>query len=206
MASAPLSRTFERSAGAAGVVVGGGGFLYSVAFVIVSRAAPASGAFLAALFLFAGGVLAIEVLVALYRRLRDVDPGFALLGFMFGFAGALGSAIHGAYDLANILHPPTGLGEGPSPVDPRGLLTFGVAGLGVFLFARLMTRGGGFPHNLARLGYLSAVLLVLIYLGRLIVLDATSPLILVPAAFEGFIVNPIWYVWVGLTFWRGART
>ena len=196
-------RSFERSAGAAAVVVGIGGFLYSVAFVILARSAPATGAFLAALFLLLGGVLAIEVLAAVYRRLREVDPGFALVGFMFGFAGALGSAIHGAYDLANILHAPAALpADVPNAVDPRGLLTFGMAGVGLFVVAKLMSRGGGFPRRLAWLGYLSAVLLVVIYLGRLIVLDATSVLILAPAALEGFIVNPVWYVWLGVTLVR----
>ena len=146
-------------------------------------------------------------MAAVYRRLRDVDAGFALVGFMFGFAGALGSAVHGAFDLANVLHPPAALAmDVPNPVDPRGLLTFGLAGLALLVIARLMTRGGGFPRGVALLGYVSGILLVLIYLGRLIVLDPASPLILAPAALEGFIVNPVWYVWLGVTFWRGARS
>ena len=60
------------------------------------------------------------------------------------------------------------------------------------------------PRGLALLGYVSGILLVLIYLVRLIVFDPTSPLLLGPAALEGFIVNPVWYVWLGLTFWRGS--
>src|SRR5437879_2467450 len=202
---AASSRSFERSSGASAIVVGIGGFLYSVAFVIVARSSPQTGAFLSALFLFLGGIVGIQVIAALYRRLRDVDAGFALVAFMFGFAGALGSAIHGAYDLANTLHPPTappGI-DVAQAADPRGLLTFGLSGLAIIVAARLMSRGGGFPRNLALLGYLSGILLVLIYLGRLIVLDPTSPLLLGPAALEGFIVNPVWYVWLGLTFWRG---
>jgi hypothetical protein len=201
------SRSFERSSGATAIVVGIGGFLYSVSFVIVARSSPEAGSFLSSLFLMLGGVLGIQVMAAIYRRLRDVDPGFALAGFMFGFAGALGSAIHGAYDLANVLHKPTSaVTDFPNAVDPRGLLTFGLAGLALIVIARLMTRGGGFPRNLALLGYLSGILLVLIYLARLIVFDATSPLVLAPAALEGFIVNPIWYVWLGLRFWRGTSS
>jgi hypothetical protein len=145
-------------------------------------------------------------MAALYRRLRDVDAGFALVAFMFGFAGALGSTIHGAFDLANFFHPPAALASDvPSAVDPRGVLTFGLSGLALLVFARLMSRDGGFPARLALLGYVSGVLLVLIYLGRLIVLDPASPLILGPAALEGFIVNPVWYIWVGMTFWRGPQ-
>jgi hypothetical protein len=67
-----------------------------------------------------------------------------------------------------------------------------------------MSRGGGFPRGLVMLGYLSGVLLVLIYLGRLIVLDATSPFVLGPAALEGFVVNPVWYIWLGRTLLRGS--
>ena len=199
------SRSFDRSSGATAIVVGIGGFLYSVSFVIVARSSPDAGRFLSSLFLMLGGVLGIQVMAALYRRLRDVDAGFALAAFMFGFAGALGSAIHGAYDLANVLHPPTSPAvDFPNAVDPRGVLTFGLAGIALIVFARLMTRGGGFPRGLGMLGYLSGILLVLIYLARLIILDATSPLVLAPAALEGFIVNPVWYVWLGMRFWRGS--
>jgi len=200
------SRSFERSSGASAMVVGIGGFLYSVAFVIVARSSPQLGALLSSLLLMVGGVLAIQVLAALYGRLRDVDAGFALVGYTFGLVGAAGSAIHGAYDLANALHPPAALpADVPSGIDPRGLLTFGLAGLGVLVLSRLMSKGGGFPRGLAMLGYLSGVLLVIIYLGRLIILDAASPLILGPAALEGFVVNPVWYVWLGRTLWSAPR-
>jgi hypothetical protein len=200
------TRSFERSSGATAIVVGVGGFLYSVSFVIVARSSPEAGSFLSSLFLMLGGVLGIQVMAAIYRRLRDVDAGFALAGFMFGFGGALGSAIHGAYDLANVLHRTTApVTDLPNAVDPRGLLTFGFAGLALIVIARLMTRGGGFPRNLARLGYLSGILLVIIYLARLVIFDATSPLVLAPATLEGFVVNPVWYVWLGTTFWRENR-
>ena len=61
-----------------------------------------------------------------------------------------------------------------------------------------MSRNRSFPSNLALLGYLLSALLVIIYLGRLIVLDAKSPLILAPAALAGLIVNPAWYIWLGM--------
>jgi hypothetical protein len=45
-------------------------------------------------------------------------------------------------------------------------------------------------------------LMVILYVGRLIVLQATSLVIVIPALLEGFIVNPIWYIWLGLTLLR----
>jgi hypothetical protein len=77
-------------------------------------------------------------------------------------------------------------------VDPRGLLTFGVTGLALILVGSLVGEGRGW------LAYLAGGLLILVYLGRLIVLTPTSPLVLGPAALAGFLVNPAFYVWLGL--------
>jgi len=37
----------------------------------------------------------------------------------------------------------------------------------------------------------------------LIVFDPTKPVILVPALLNGFLINPIFYVWLGLALLRG---
>jgi hypothetical protein len=92
----------------------------------------------------------------------------------------------------------------PNPVDPRGLLTFGVAGAALFVVAWLISRSRQFPKGLGYLAYLSAVLLLALYLGRLIFLDPTSPVILVPALLNGFLVSPVFYVWLGLALLRSA--
>jgi hypothetical protein len=189
----------------AGVV----GFLYAVAFIIISRNAPELGGLLSALFLLLGGLLSTAGLLAVYYRLRETEAVFAQWGLLLTLVGAIGSAIHGGYDLANALHPPASdlgaLADLPSQVDPRGLLTFGVTGLGMLVIAWLMGRSGEFPRVLSYLGYVLAVLLLVLYLGRLIVLQATSPIIVVPALLAGFLVNPIWYIWVGLVLWRAQR-
>ena len=201
-ASGP-SRGFERTGSVAAFAAGIIAFLYSVAFVIVSRAAPDAGRFLAPLLLMLGGIVAVPALTAVYERLRETDPGYALVGLLLGAAGAIGSAIHGAFDLANALHPPASLPDTPDAVDPRGFLTFGVAGVAILVISSVMSRHSGFPRGLAMLGYASGVLLVVIYLGRLVILDAASPLILAPAALEGFVVNPAWYLWLGAVLSRG---
>jgi hypothetical protein len=56
-------------------------------------------------------------------------------------------------------------------------------------------------------GYVAALLLLILYLGRLIVLDATSPVVMVPAVLSGFAANPTWYIWLGLEWyiWLGLQ-
>jgi len=192
-----MKSSFEKFAGWMALFAGISGFLYSVAFIVLQNN------LLSALFLLLGGLFSTAALTALYQRLRRTESGFALLGLLLALSAALGSAIHGGYDLANALHPPASLSTDlPNPIDPRGLLTFGIAGLGLFLLAWLMTQEMRFPRNLAYLGILSAILMIILYLGRLIVLQATSLVIVIPALLEGFIVNPIWYIALGLTFMR----
>ncbi|MGZ6366194.1 MAG: hypothetical protein ACXWPS_09515 [Ktedonobacteraceae bacterium] len=189
---------FERFAGLSAILAGIIGLLYSISFVILKND------ILIALFLMLGGVFSTAVLVAVYNRLKETDATFALWALFLSIAGAFGAIIHGGYDLANAINPTAAnlaLANLPSAIDPRGLLTFGVAGLGVFVIAWLMGRGGQFPRGLSYWGYLLAVLLVVLYLGRLIILDPKNPIVLVAALLSGFIVNPVWYVWVGFVLW-----
>lgn len=193
-----VSTTFGRFAGASSLLAALSIFLYSVAFVLLRDN------LLSGFFLLATGLLTLPLLVGLYGRLRVTEEHFALLALLLGIAGAIGSAVHGGYDLANAINPPAAIVPStatlPSQVDPRGLLTFGVSGVGVFFFAWLIDRGHQLPRGLAFVGYLLALLLVVLYVGRLTILDASSIAILGPALLAGFIVNPIWYAWLGISF------
>jgi hypothetical protein len=203
--SASAEASFARFGGLCAIAAGVFGVLYSVTFVAVDLgllkgSSAGLGVGLYSFFLMSGGLLTSAALVALYNRVREVDSAFAMWGLLLSLIAAIGSAIHGAYDLANNLHPPAGsAGDFPSQIDPRGMLTFGVAGIGLFVLSWLMSRDRSFPSSLAMLGYVLAALLVIIYLGRLIVLDPKSLLILVPAALAGLIANPVWYIGLGLT-------
>ncbi|MBM3941407.1 MAG: hypothetical protein FJ316_00490 [SAR202 cluster bacterium] len=198
------SQAYEKFAGLCALLVGLSGIGYAVAFIVLllGGVAPGPGALLSSLFLLLGGLLTPAVLAALYHHLKHVDAGFSLLGLLLSAVGAVGAAIHGGYDLANALHPPAVLaGDLPNPVDPRGLLTFLSAGLGLLVIAWLMARSPRFPKGPAVLGGVSALLMVILYLGRLVVLNPKSPAILAPALLNGFLVNPAWYVWVGASLW-----
>jgi hypothetical protein len=115
----------------------------------------------------------------------------------------LGAAIHGGFDLATLVKTPTvGRGNLPNYIDPRGLLTFAVTGIAIFVAAWLIWRGAAFPKGLAYLGFASGVLLVIVYLGRLIVLNPKSPAVLIAAVLSGFLVNPAFFIWLGLELRR----
>jgi hypothetical protein len=194
------SHPFDRAASVCALAAAVAGIGYAVAFVVVDSTLG-SGA-----FLLLGGVLGVPVLVATYQRVRATEPGAATCALVGGVAGALGAAIHGGYDLANALHPPAVGSDLPSAVDPRGLLTFGFTGLSVALFAWLIRRGRQLPAGLGVLGWVLAALLVELYAARLVILDATDPLVALPALVTGFLVSPAWYVWLGLSLRPAAAT
>jgi hypothetical protein len=182
-------------------------FLYVLAFTAVSAAAPGAGALLGALFLMLGGLLTAVVQTALYNRLRRVDDPWALLAFLFGIAGAMGATVHAGYDLANAVHPPAAgaqvLAGLPSQVDPRGLLSFGIGGASLLIIAWLMGRDPLFPKGLGTLGFVLAILLIVLYLGRLIILSPAHPVMIAVTFLTGLLVGPAWYGWLGIVL-RGA--
>lgn len=193
--------TFDRFAGICAILAGALTLLYSISFILLVNEA------LSSFCLLANGLLVTAVMVALYERLRATDPSFALWALLLGLAGAIGSALHGGYDLAALLQP-HGLVDPnlPSAMDPRGLLTFGATGIGLWVFSWLILRRGDLPKALGYLGYATAALQIILYLGRLFVFDAKNPVIVVPALLAGFIVAPVWYIWLGVSLFRSAST
>ncbi|HEV8190478.1 MAG TPA: hypothetical protein VGP82_03195 [Ktedonobacterales bacterium] len=49
---------------------------------------------LTGIFLMLGALLTVSVLLGRYRRVRDAEPTFALLGLLLGVVGAFGTTIH----------------------------------------------------------------------------------------------------------------
>ena len=190
--------SFERFAGICAILAGIVGLLYAISFVVLKNN------LLSALFLMLGGLLTTAVLTAVYQRVRAVNESASLWMLLLGIAGALGALLHGGYDLANAINAPnvsSAIMNLPSAIDPRGLLTFGITGIGVMILAWLIGRSGQFPRGLSYWGYLLGALLVVLYLGRLIILDPKNPLIAVDALICGFVLNPVWYVGLGWTLW-----
>ena len=196
--------SIDRFASICAILAGISGFLYSISFVFLKNG------LLLALFLMLGGLFATVALTALYSRVRAVEVTLAHVAWVLAMAGALGATIHGGYDLANAINPPASnyalvVANLPSAIDPRGLLTFGVAGLGFLAFAWLMGRTGSFSPSMSYLTYLLGVLLVVLFVSRLIILDTRNPLIVIIASLLGFIINPLWYLWLGTTLSQSGK-
>jgi hypothetical protein len=196
-----VTRRYERFAGACAIAVAIGGLAYSISFMVYLKTGRVAAAKVATFLLFGGGVLVMAVLIAVYARLRETDPWFALWALALGVVAAAGSSIHGAYDLANFvkepLGAPSGFGNLPNAVDPRGLMTFGVSGLSILVASWLILKGAPFPKRLGWLGILTGLLLIVVYLGRLIILDPKNPVVLTAAILTGFILSPLWFAWIG---------
>lgn len=193
----PMS--FSSISGSLGMLAGICGLLYLVAFLITRD--PSGLA--ASLLLMGVGVGASALIVALYQRLRIVDAGFALWGCLLALAGAGGATVHGAFDLANNLHPPGITDASLSAIDPRGFLTFCIAGLGTIIMSWLLLRGAVLAQAVALLGIVSGVLLIALYVAFLVLLDPGNPLIIALVVATG-VVQPVWNLSAGWLIWRNA--
>jgi hypothetical protein len=196
-AAEPSDIAFDRLAGWAGIGTAIAGAAYAVSFVVLKNNE------LSALFLLIGPFLSTLVLVALYNRFRTVNSGLSLWFLLLATVGAIGAGVHGGFDLANQLHPPATTSDLPNSIDPRGLLTFGASGMALLAAAWLAGRTIGLPTWVEPVAAVLGVVLVVTYLARLIVLDANSPAVLLPALVAG-VMSPLVYLGLGLWLIRGV--
>jgi hypothetical protein len=192
-----MGTSFDRFAGWASILAGVAGIGYALAFVVL-RNGP-----LAADFLTLAPLLAVAGLVAVFERVRAIDSGYATLALALGAFGSLAASTHGVYDLANVLHAPAAIPDLPSAVDPRGYGTFALTGLAVLLLSGLAGRSAELPRWVSPLGLALGIFLVLTFLARLVVLDPSSVLVLLPALVSG-LLSPIFFLLLGawLLGWR----
>ena len=182
------------------------GLGYSISFSLYLHSPSRGTAYADALLLLVGGLVSTAAFTAVYERLRATDPALALWGYVLALVGAFGAAMHGGYDLANLANPPASVATDlPNSVDPRGLGTFALTGLALAVTGVLILRGAPLPRGLAYLGFLSAALLVFVYIGRLVILNPKNPALLTCAVVDGYVVNPIWFVWLGLLLRQSPR-
>lgn len=185
-----------RLAGPCATAVGVGGLVFGGLFYWIVVGAPDGVAEVWFGLLLGGALLSVPVAVALYLRLRAVDEGLALTALLLGLSGALGGAVHGAFNLAALINPES-VGDEASP-DPGGVFRYLTAGLALLLVGWLIVAGRGLPPRLGQLALASGAVLVFIYVGRLY--DFITPahrLTLVPPLVYGLVLHPLLYLWLG---------
>lgn len=190
-----MTRSFQRFAGWSAGAAAAVGVTFTVAFSVVVREGDRWAKWVSAVTLAGGGMLTVPVLIALYALVREREPEFALLGVLLGTVGALATAAHGAFDVAGLSKTvKPDLSSVPNFVDPRGFSTFGLTALALLMFGVLGLRTGVLDRTVARIAVLAAVLLVVLYVGRLTVLDPEANVIKATALVSGLIVNPAFFL------------
>jgi hypothetical protein len=189
---------FDRFAGVCAIIAGLSSVLYAVFFLLVKGAL---NTYLPPVFLALGGFLALPPLIVVYQRVRRTEEGFALWALLLAAVGYLGTAAHAIFSLASVTPKVIDIGAAKnlSPADPRGFLAFFVTGVAVLTFAWLIQRTGAFPVELAYVGYVLGVSVILLFLGNLVTATNTSSvLVLIPGAVASLLATPVWNLWLGL--------
>jgi hypothetical protein len=185
----------SRFAGWSALAAAAAGLTFTVAFSVVVREGDRWANWVSAVALAGGGLVTVPVLIALYALLREREPEFAFLGVLLGTVGALATAAHGAFDVAGLSKTvKPDLSRVPNFVDPRGFATFGLTALALLVFGVIGLRTGGLDRTVARIAVLAALLLVVLYVGRLTVLDPEANVIKAAALISGLIVNPAFFL------------
>jgi hypothetical protein len=194
----PLARRVVAIA-AAGAAVGS--VAYTVTFGVVVRRGWEWAQWTSSLVLLAGSLLGLVVVTGVAGAIaRRAEPELAAVAAFIGAAGALGGATHAAFDLANLANPPAAANDAASHIDPRGFATFALTGLAMLVAAGLGRRAGVLAPRLAAVGAVCGVTLLVIFIGRLTLLDPNSGLIAPFALAAGLVLNPLWLLGVGRTF------
>src|SRR5579864_3896944 len=107
------------------------------------------------------GLLGLIAVVTIFQWVRKVNEDWARLALWFGMFGALLSGLHGWSDLvrnpilaqaleyADSASAATLLVNLPSPIDPRGLGTFGLTGVFFLILGQLLNHAASIPHRLS---------------------------------------------------------
>ena len=193
--------SLDRVAGPLATAVAAGGLLFGALFFWIVQGAPDWVPEVWHALLLAGALLSVPVLVAVYQRVRPVDEGLALTALLLGLAGAMGGAVHGAFNLASQINLPS-VGAGNSSADAGGVFRYLTAGLGLLVVGWLVVGDGGrasaLPVRLGQLALGSGAVLAFIYVGRLYdFITPATKFTLIPPLLYGLVLHPALYFWLG---------
>src|SRR5256885_1452473 len=187
-----VDQAFSRRAGFQAYLIGAFSLAYAVVFLGFVRRDPSdlNAAAVAAALLGGGGLSAtIAVVATAARFFGDARWWLTAVGVGYGLL----SAAHGVTDaIANVQS--LTLPE-ISPTDPRGLATFGLAGLWAFTLGLEAVAGNGsLPRNLGWLAVVCGIDLIVLYVATIAALEGP---ILVSGGLASLILGPAFWIWTG---------
>ena len=187
-----VDRAFSRRAGFQAYLIAGLSLAYALVFLGFVRGHPAdhSSAALAWALLAAGGLATTIAVVAGSARVGG-DASRWLIALGVGYA--LLSAAHGTF--AAIAEAQGLPASDLSPTDPRGLASFGLAGLwALTLGLEIRSGNSSLPSGLGWLAIANGLVLIALFFATV---AASEALILVTGPLTAVILGPAFWIWTG---------
>ncbi len=141
---------------------------------------------------------ALFAIVAVYYRARAAGEAWAFFATLVGVAASVGTMVAAMYEVAGLRQSPplTGI----SPINPLGVMSFGLTGLW-FLIANLLLRRTTTPRVLVVLGVVVAVDLLAGFVAEL---SANRGIVFLAGVFAGAVGGPIYWLGLGRQLRRDA--
>ena len=193
----PIDRAFSRRAGFQAYLIAAFSLVYAVVFLGFVHNHPENiGAAALAWALIAGAGLSATIATASAAARIGGDARWWLTALGVGYG--LLSATHGTF-AAIALEQSIAIGD-LSPTDPRGLATFGLAGLWALTIGLEIRSGNGaLPPNLGWLAIASGLDLIALFVATVAQAEGA---ILVTGGLASVILVPAFWIWTG----RALRT
>jgi hypothetical protein len=188
----PIDRAFSRRAGFQAYLIAAFSLVYAVIFLGFVRNHPENtqAAALTSALIAGGGLAATIATTSAAARIGgDARWWLTALGVGYGVL----SAAHGTFE-AIAIQQSIAL-PAISPTDPRGLATFGLAGLWAFTLGLETVAGNGaLPRNLGWLAIVGGLDLIVLFFATV---AAFESLILVSGGLASVILVPAFWIWTG---------
>ena len=187
-----IDRAFSRRAGVQAYLIAAFSLVYAVVFLGFVRNHPENtqaAALAWALIAAAGLAATITTTSAAARIAGDARWWLTAIGVGYGLL----SAAHGTF--AAVAIQQSIAAPDLSPTDPRGLATFGLAGLWALTLGLETVAGNGtLPRNLGWLAIVCGIDLIVLYVATI---AAVEGLILVSGGLASVILVPAFWIWTG---------
>jgi len=182
---------YARRAGICAYVVAALSIAYAVVYLAVASRNPEdrSANALAYALIAAGALAASVATVGMSERAGGSNARWLA---PFGVGYALLSAAHGVY---SAILAGSGLAAGDlSATDPRGLATFGLAGIWMLALGLTARGAATLPRNLAILAIVGGIDLIALFFATV---AGSTPLILVTGGAASVVLGPAFWTWSG---------